>query len=100
FGSAGLTYKAEKLKVEAYTEFNAKKDITDFSPSERSKTHMYTPEGTPAWATINLKTSYQISQKAQINAGIENILDKHYRPYSSGISAPGRNVSVSLRMRL
>lgn len=100
FGSAGLTYKAKQIKVEAYTAFNAKKDIDQFSPSERSKRHLYTPQGSPAWATLNMKASYQLNEEVMINAGIENILDKHYRPYSSGISAAGRNVSVSLRAQL
>lgn len=100
FGKVSLAYQSEKIKVEAYTEFNDKKDISDFSPSERSKTHLYTPEGSPSWATLNLKTSYQLSDELQINAGIENIFDKHYRPYSSGISAAGRNVTVAIRANL
>lgn len=100
FGLVSITYKREKLTVEAYTEFNGKKEISDFSPSERSKTHLYTPEGSPAWATFNLKTSYQINENIRLNAGVENILDKHYRPYSSGISAAGRNISVAFRAQL
>ena len=100
FGRAGVAYKTQKIKIEAYTEFNAQKDIDNFSPSERSKTHLYTDEGSPAWATLNLKTSYQINEEVKLNAGIENILDKHYRPYSSGISAPGRNISLALRTQL
>ena len=97
FGRAGLSYKAEKIRIEAYTEFNGEKDISDFSPSERSKPHLYTEDGTPSWATVNIKSSYQINETLQVNAGVENILDKHYRPYSSGISAAGRNVILALR---
>lgn len=100
FGMAGITYKAEKIRIKAYTEFNGKKDISDFSPSERSKTHLYTPEGTPAWATFNMRASWQINPEIQINAGVENIFDQHYRPYSSGISAPGINFTLTLRARL
>jgi len=100
FGRAGFTYKAEKIRVEAYTEFNAEKDISDFSPSEQSKTHLYTEDGSPAWATLNIKSSYQLNETLQLNAGIENLLDKHYRPYSSGISAAGRNIIVALRATL
>lgn len=100
FGRAGITYKAEKIRVEAYTEFNGRKDISDFSPSEKEKTHLYTEDGSPGWSTVNVKTSYQINEKLQVNAGVENILDKHYRPYSSGISAPGRNVILALRATL
>src|SRR5699024_2743295 len=82
FGRAGLSYKAKKIRIEAYTEFNARKDISDFSPSEQQKTHLYTEDGTPGWATLNLKASYQLNEEIMINAGLENILDKHYRPYS------------------
>lgn len=100
FGQVGFTYKAEKTKVRIYSRFNGRKDISDFSPSERRKTHLYTDDGTPGWATLNLKASYQINNKLRLNAGIENIFDQHYRPYSSGISAPGRNIILALRAML
>jgi len=32
--------------------------------------------------------------------GVENILDKRYRPYASGISAPGINFILALRLRI
>jgi hemoglobin/transferrin/lactoferrin receptor protein len=35
-----------------------------------------------------------------VNTGVENILDYRYRPYSSGIVAPGRNFIVSFRVSL
>ncbi|MDX1617733.1 MAG: TonB-dependent receptor, partial [Balneolaceae bacterium] len=89
FGRAGLIYKAEKIKLELYSEFNGEKEIEDFSPSEQNKPHIYTEDGSPAWATLNTKASYQLNESLRVNAGVENIFDKHYRPYSSGISAPG-----------
>lgn len=100
FGLISMTYQAGPWKVQTYTEFNAHKPISEFSPSERSKTHLYTPDGTPGWATLNLKGSYRFNDRIQLLAGLENLLDRHYRPYSSGISAPGRNISISLRAQL
>lgn len=100
FGRTAITYKAEKTKLELYSEYNAKKGIEDFSPSEQNKPHIYTEDGSPAWATLNVKASYQVNETFRVNAGVENILDKHYRPYSSGISAPGRNVIIALRATL
>lgn len=100
FGQVGLTYKAEKTKVRMYSQFNGRKDISDFSPSESGKTHIYTDEGSPGWTTLNLKASYQINEDLRLNAGIENIFDQHYRPYSSGISAPGRNIILAVRATL
>jgi hemoglobin/transferrin/lactoferrin receptor protein len=32
-----------------------------------------------------------------IQAGVENILDKNYRYFASGISAPGRNLVLAIR---
>lgn len=100
FGDAGLTYKYESGRVRLYSQFNAAKDLDDFSPSERSKTHLYTEDGTPGWATLNLKATYRFSDMLQATAGVENMLDKHYRPYSSGISAAGRSVILSVRATL
>lgn len=97
FGKIGLSYNTEKVRIEAFTEFNRHKDITDFSPSEQNKSHLYTEDGSPGWITLNMVASYQVNEQIQLNAGVDNILDKHYRPYSSGISAPGRNVSFTLR---
>jgi hemoglobin/transferrin/lactoferrin receptor protein len=99
FGMAAVEYQNNRISLEAFTEFNAKKPISDFSPSERNKPHLYTSEGTPAWATLNLRTSYKLTDEITLNVSMENIFDKHYRPYSSGISAPGRNVIVALRGR-
>lgn len=54
-------------------------------------------EGTLAWTTYNLYTSYKISKKLTFNFSIENILDTHYRPFASGVSGVGRNFVFSLR---
>lgn len=97
FGQVEVAYSGSETTVELYSQFNAEKPISDFSPSERSKSHLYTEDGSPGWATLNFKGTHQITENWQINAGIENIFDKHYRPYSSGISAPGRNFIIGLR---
>jgi outer membrane receptor protein involved in Fe transport len=49
-----------------------------------------------AWFTLNMRAQYRLSEWLSINAALENILDHHYRTYSSGISAPGRNFVISL----
>jgi len=54
----------------------------------------------PAWFTLNFKTYFNISNRVDLSAGVENILDLRYRPYSSGIAAPGRNFIFSARIRV
>lgn len=56
--------------------------------------------GTLAFTTFNLYSSWQLSEKYSLNLSVENITDLHYRQFASGVSAPGRNVIVSLRARL
>ncbi len=56
-------------------------------------------DGSLAWATYNFYSSYQITPKFSINLAVENILDLHYRKASSGLSAPGRNLIISIKGR-
>jgi hemoglobin/transferrin/lactoferrin receptor protein len=56
-----------------------------------------TPAGMPAWYTLNLRTAYQVYPKIQLQAALENILDRQYRVFASNIGAPGRNLVLTLR---
>ena len=101
FGKTMITYQQKKWRSQFYVEFNGNRDRADIPESEiLGKPYLYTATGTPGWYTLNLKTSYQVNELINLNAGVENILDKHYRPYSSGISAPGRNFILALRARI
>jgi hemoglobin/transferrin/lactoferrin receptor protein len=51
----------------------------------------------PSWWTLNLKSSFDINKAISIDAGIENIMNHRYRPYSSGIVSPGLNLIVAVR---
>ena len=53
--------------------------------------------GTLAWTTYNFYSDYQINDKLSLNFAVENILDLHYRPFSSGVSSPGRNFVIGVR---
>ena len=105
FGSTHIIFTTKKLKIDAFANYNGEIKSENLAPSEQGKDNIYAidSEGnlySPAWFTINLKASYQIIDKLQINAGIENITDQRYRPYSSGICAPGRNFIIALRFKM
>ncbi len=97
FTKTSLRYKHSGLLMELSLKTAARRKFEDLAPSERNKTHLYTEDGALGWQTINLKAAYQFNPKWNLTGGVENILDKHYRPYSSGISAPGRNFYLALR---
>ncbi len=104
FGSTHIILKAKKIYIDMYANYNGKISNNNLAPSEQSKTYMYATDSSgkpysPGWFTANTKISYQINKFLQINAGVENILDLRYRPYSSGIVSAGRNFIFAVRAK-
>lgn len=98
FGRLGVIYKKNKIQTEFFSDYNLDKNKNKIPSNEfENKPHIYTSTGTPGWITLNLKSSYDINRCLVAQIGIENLLDQHYRPYSSGISAAGRNIIITLR---
>ncbi len=102
FGSSRITYASQKLNIQGYLLFQGERSHKDMPEGEKGKDEIYALDANgntyaPSWYTLNLKVMYQISQKLSISAGVENITDQRYRPYSSGISGAGRNFVASLR---
>ena len=100
FGLTSLKLDLSKFTGEFYARYNAWKHIAEYSPSGEDNEAYATVDGMPAWFTLNLRAGYQFNRNISLQAGLENILDKHYRNFASGISAPGRNVFVTLRATL
>jgi len=103
FGSTHLTYQFKKFKCDFYVVHNAKMKYEDLALTERiSQSYAKDENGLPycaSWYTLNFKVAYYISQYVVLNMGIENISDRLYRPYSSGINAPGKNIIASLKAK-
>ena len=105
FGASHLYFKKSRLLADFYLNYNFEMSNEDLSPSEQDKEFIYATdeEGlpySPAWYTFNFKISYKPINTLTLVLGVENILDVRYRPYSSGIVAPGRNVIFSARLSL
>ena len=103
FGSTHITYDRPKFKADFYSNYNGEMPFEKLAPSEAEKPYMYAADDngnpfSPGWITLNLKLSYKITDWGTINAGVENMLDHGYRPYSSGIVSPGRNFVFSFRV--
>jgi hemoglobin/transferrin/lactoferrin receptor protein len=102
FGMTSLTYSADKLKIDFYATYNGEVSFENLPPEEQGKDYMYAKDDngnpySPAWYTLNFKVMYQITDILSVSGGVENLTDVRYRPYSSGITAPGRNFILSLR---
>ncbi|MBK9274524.1 MAG: TonB-dependent receptor [Flavobacteriales bacterium] len=102
FGSAGLSWQKGRVRARLFADISDGFSFDELPPSEQAKLPIYAKDANgnpyaPSWYTLNLNGSYQVNKVLLVTAGVENITDQRYRPYSSGISAPGRNFTVGLR---
>lgn len=97
FGKTSVSYTGSRITAEAYALYNGWKHLEDYNPNGEDNLQYATPEGTPSWMTLNLKTSVALHPHLTLQAGVENILDRNYRYFASGFSAPGRNFILALR---
>ncbi len=103
FGMSSLRYKKGSFVVDLGVQFSGERSFETMPLEEIGKPEIYAVDMngkpySPAWYTLNLKVGYDIHSNLRVNAGIENITDQRYRPYTSGIVSPGRNFVLSLQL--
>lgn len=105
YGVSKLTYKIHKLDLQCYVLYSGERQYNDLPFEEQGKPEIYAIDKdgkpwSPSWYTLNIKAMLQFTDHMTVSAGIENLTDQRYRPYSSGIVAPGRNFIISLRLKI
>ncbi|MEL7161551.1 MAG: TonB-dependent receptor, partial [Bacteroidota bacterium] len=55
--------------------------------------------GTYGWWILNVRAEYQTEGPWAFRVKVDNLLDRHYRTFASGVSAPGVDVGVGLTYR-
>lgn len=105
FGTSRLKFNHDKLKLEFYICYQGERKFEDLAVEEQGKDEIYAKDSngnnySPSWHTLNVKALFPVSDKLTVSTGMENITDQRYRPYSSGISAPGRNFIISLKAKI
>ena len=105
FGISRVGYANSKVDLELNFQFSDKVAFKDLAEEEKGKKEIYARDRngnpySPSWYTLNLKSMYKLTENFTLTAGIENITDQRYRPYSSGIVAPGKNIILAVRAKL
>lgn len=95
YGTTELIYENDRFQGRLSVRYNGFKSIDAFGGSVDNP-EFATPEGSLAWTTFNTYFSYKFSKNLSLSAAVENVFDIHYRTFSSGVSAPGRNVLLTL----
>jgi hemoglobin/transferrin/lactoferrin receptor protein len=98
FGRFSLGYQHRKLMAEAYLAYSGRKYWSSMSPyGEDNEDEAIMDFGYPAWSTINLRAQYRMGDRFLVQFGIQNILDRFYKVFASGVGAPGRNFILTFR---
>lgn len=99
FGDVHVLYRGGKITLDGYINYNFDMESKDISNELSS--HLFAKDEfgeayAPSWLTFNLRTQYQYSKTISLMGAIENISNVGYRPYASGISAPGTNLIFAI----
>jgi hemoglobin/transferrin/lactoferrin receptor protein len=97
YGKASLNYQHQNWTASFYTLFNGAKKLKDYNVAGEDNLIYATANGLPAWHTLNLRANYQVNKNIDLQIALENISDKNYRVFGSGISASGRNLLIAVR---
>jgi len=102
FGVTRLNFNKDKFTAQVFVTYNGQVSFENMPEEEKGKDYIYATDKngnpySPSWYTLNFKTQYDINKTFSVNLGLENITDQRYRPYSSGIVAPGRNLIISAK---
>jgi len=100
FGVTNLSWTKKHFTIACSSMYSDGKSFEALPVEEQNKPEIYARDAdgkpySPSWTIFNVKLQYRLSRFLNINAGLENIADKRYRPFSSGIVAAGRNLTVS-----
>ena len=94
-----LNYNFKKQFVSIGIHFNGIKKSKDYDVSGVDNLEEATEIGNPSWYTVNFKYKINIDKNLTFISGVYNITDNHYKTFGSGISASGRNFSLSLQAK-
>ncbi len=97
FGTTKLNFSNKSISSSFFINYSSCISFKNLAPAEQNKTNLYSPAGSPSWYTINWIADIKVYSNIHINLAVQNILDRFYIPYSSGIPAPGRNYLIGLR---
>ena len=100
FGRTSITYRRSRFYLDIYVVYNGWKNAEDFSPYGEDNEGEAMEYGFPSWWTANLKAGFHVGNHLDFMVAIENLVDQFYKPYASGVSAPGRNFILTSRFTL
>ncbi len=114
FGKTAFYADFDDWRASFFILYNGRKSIDEYDLESGTDNEQESPiewvlseegnlipefQGTPAWMTLNMNFMYRFSDLFTVQIALENMLDEHYKTFSSGLSAPGRNFVITLHSK-
>ncbi len=104
FGLSRLAYSQKAWQFQAEVVYSAALSFDQLNVEEQLKPELYARDNwgrpySPSWYSLNLRFRVNFHPQMSLSAGVENLSDQRYRPYSSGMAAAGRNLICSLQLK-
>jgi hemoglobin/transferrin/lactoferrin receptor protein len=101
FGRLFFSYTQGAWEWNLWSMFQLQRNHEQMPFEERLKVEIYALDSmgrafSPAWCSFHASLRYTLGDWG-IHLGLDNIFDKRYRPYASGVSAPGRDLRFSIQ---
>lgn len=94
-GSVTLTYDSGgDFRLHSWVRFADEQDRLSARDVRDSRID---PDGTDGWIVMGARLDWQSGQEWLLSVGLDNLFDERYRVHGSGLDAPGRNLSLSVR---
>ena len=101
YGRVSVDYVNGKLSGQGSFVYSGQKYWSDLSPfDEDNVEEALEGEGFPRWHTLNLRSGYRLSERFEVQLAVENLFDRFYKTFASGVAAPGRNFIFTFRANI
>lgn len=97
FAKADLGYEQEKWSLGVYALYNDTKLSRETGPGRTDNADQGINGAFPSWQTYHFRSAVQVDERIVVRFIVNNITDVHYKGFASGIAAPGRNLSLTVR---
>ncbi|MGB3800596.1 MAG: TonB-dependent receptor, partial [Lewinella sp.] len=116
YGQFGIRYERGRWWARGRADFQVRKEFEDYAVNaiEGTAATGYTfdrvgsadnieltpyGKGSPGWYTLNAYAGYEFSERLSVQLKAENLLDRFYWRFASGVAAPGIDLGIGLRYR-
>lgn len=97
YGQSSLKWSKSAWSVEVWAQYAAAKRLENYRLGAEDNEQYATAMGMPGWTTLNVRMDYVWSSAWSAQLAVQNLADVNYRYFASGVSAPGRNIQLTLR---